>query len=155
MRFFYNFFLIFSFCLISVAHASEVMVKEFWGKAPIGQMPMAAAYGVIKNDTDKDVYIVSVSTPEAKSAEIHTHVHDEHGVVRMRPLSELRVPAKGEAVLKPGGDHFMIFDVSSDWAAGKKASLFLETKAGEFLTASVQIVSASDFSPYKQEEGAK
>ena len=43
-------------------------------------------------------------------AELHTHLH-ENGVMKMRQVESIEVPAKGEVALKPGSFHIMLFEV--------------------------------------------
>ena len=72
--------------------------------------PNTAAFMVLKNDADKPVKLVTVASPEAGRAELHTHLH-ENGVMKMRQVESIEIPARGEAVLKPGSLHVMLFEV--------------------------------------------
>lgn len=65
---------------------------------------------VLKNDGDKPVALTAVASPDAGRAELHTHLH-ENGVMKMRQVESIEIPARGEAVLKPGSLHIMLFDV--------------------------------------------
>lgn len=142
--------LMISVCLlVPSAHAQDVVLKEFWGKAPIGTMTMAAAYGTIQNLSDQDIAITDVSSDMIGNIEIHTHVHDAAGVMRMRPMEKLIVPARSEVTLKPGGDHFMLFEVSDSWKIDETGHFSLITEAGETLSTDVVIVEATDFNPFK------
>lgn len=72
--------------------------------------PNTAAFMVLKNDGDKPVALTAVVSPDAGRAELHTHLH-ENGVMKMRQVESIEIPAKGEAVLKPGSLHIMLFEV--------------------------------------------
>ncbi|MFU1546081.1 copper chaperone PCu(A)C [Aeromonas veronii] len=74
--------------------------------------PNTAAFMVLKNDADKPVKLVAAASPAAGRAELHTHLH-ENGVMKMRQVENIEIPAKGEAVLKPGSLHIMLFEVGT------------------------------------------
>ncbi len=61
----------------------------------------------IENHADQTERLVGVSTPMAERADIHNTINDD-GVMRMRPIDDIDVPAKGQAELAPGGLHIML-----------------------------------------------
>ncbi|MDP1526128.1 MAG: copper chaperone PCu(A)C [Rhodocyclaceae bacterium] len=75
------------------------------------------AFMVIKNAGDKDTQLVSANAQAANVTELHNHIND-NGVMRMRQVKEIAVPAKGEAVLKPGGYHVMLIDMKAPLKEG-------------------------------------
>lgn len=74
--------------------------------------PNTAAFMVLKNDADQAVKLVAVSSPAAGRAELHTHLH-ENGVMKMRQVESIEIPARGEVVLKPGSLHIMLFEIGT------------------------------------------
>ncbi|MGU5657832.1 copper chaperone PCu(A)C [Aeromonas veronii] len=74
--------------------------------------PNTAAFMVLKNDADQPVKLVAAASAAAGRAELHTHLH-ENGVMKMRQIENIEIPAKGEAVLKPGSLHIMLFEVGT------------------------------------------
>ncbi|WP_339010827.1 copper chaperone PCu(A)C [Aeromonas popoffii] len=72
--------------------------------------PNTAAFLMLKNDADKPVKLVAATSSEVGRAELHTHLH-ENGVMKMRQVESIEVPAKGEVALKPGSFHIMLFEV--------------------------------------------
>ncbi|MFM5082942.1 copper chaperone PCu(A)C [Aeromonas veronii] len=74
--------------------------------------PNTAAFMVLKNDADQPVRLVVAASAAAGRAELHTHLH-ENGVMKMRQVENIEIPAKGEAVLKPGSLHIMLFEVGT------------------------------------------
>jgi copper(I)-binding protein len=77
----------------------------------------AAGYLTIANTGAADT-LLSVETPAAKSATLH-HSGMNGMVMQMRPLSGLTVPAKGKAVLAPGGDHIMFAGLTNTLSQGQ------------------------------------
>ena len=81
--------------------------------APAPDMPMAAAYLEIVNQSGAAIRITGVSSPHYEAVEIHeTTIED--GVARMREIGELDI-ADGEAlVLERGGKHLMLMRPKGD-----------------------------------------
>lgn len=87
----------------------DLLIDHPWARPTPGQVKNGAAYLRIVNSGGADK-LVGAATPAAKRVELHTHEHAD-GVMRMRQVKEIAVPAKGEVALKPGGLHVMLFDL--------------------------------------------
>ncbi|MEN3797243.1 copper chaperone PCu(A)C [Aeromonas caviae] len=99
--------------------------------------PNTAAFMVLRNDGDKPVKLVAGASPEAGRVELHTHLH-ENGVMKMRQVESIEIPAKGEAVLKPGSLHIMLFDIHT-LAQGTPFPLTLTLDDGQTLSLSLPV----------------
>jgi periplasmic copper chaperone A len=109
-----------------------VHLQGAWARfSPIAGRP-AAAYMTIHGSATAD-RLIAASSPVAGRVEIHDHIR-EGDVMRMVKLTGVDVPADGEVMFKPGGLHFMLFDVKS---APKPGTMFPLTlmfeKAGKQL----------------------
>ena len=89
---------------------------------------MTAIFGTLVNDTDKDITVEGFDSDiDAKSHELHETVD---GV--MRPMEKpLVIPAGGEHVLEPGGDHFMIMGVQDEVKAGESVDITVSLSNGD------------------------
>ena len=110
-------------------------VMDAWAR----ESPMldlaGAAYMVIHNDTDADDALVGASSPAAEVVELHLSSMDEEGMMSMNQVTEIAVPAHGEAVLEPGGYHVMLIDLLEPLVADTEIELSLE-----FMTAEPQTI---------------
>lgn len=88
-----------------------------------------AAYLRIRNVGSRDMTLVAAFSPAADAVELHTHI-DDAGVLRMRQVRELIVPAGGEVVFKPGGYHVMLIGLPSPLLAGDKVVITLSFADG-------------------------
>lgn len=82
-------------------------------KAEIRVLPttnMTAATMIIKNKSAINYKLVKVEAEFAKVFELHT-MGKVDGVMKMRNLEFIEVPAKTDVELKSGGLHLMIFDL--------------------------------------------
>ena len=82
-----------------------------------------AVYLEIRNPGAAD-RLLSVATPAAAMAHLHGSI-EENGIVRMRPVAALEIPAGGTVVLEPGGLHIMLMDLEGLLVAGTRLPLTL------------------------------
>lgn len=80
-------------------------------RAPIPGVPNTAAFMIIHNAGTTPVKLIKAETPIAKRVELHTHRH-ENGMMKMRQVEAIEIPAMGKQFLKPGGFHIMLFGVN-------------------------------------------
>jgi copper(I)-binding protein len=118
----------------AMAHEYEaggITVAHPWARATPGGATVGAAYVEIKaKDGEPDV-LVAASSPVAGRVEIHTHSMDG-GVMKMRRLDKLPIAGGTSAVLKPSGDHIMLFDLKEPLKEGDLLPITLVfEKAGE------------------------
>lgn len=91
---------------------------------------VGAAYMTIRNSGAAADRLLKVEGDVAKSIELHSVV-DNAGVMQMRPVAEIAIPAGGEAQLKPGGLHVMMIGLQHQLKPGDKVGLTLTfEKAG-------------------------
>lgn len=110
------------------------------------------AFMVIKNADDKDHKVVKAESPAAKVVELHTHV-SEGGVMKMRPVKDIEVKAKGEAVLKPGSLHVMLIGLKQELKEGDSVpiTLYFEDGSKKEVKAPVHKIQAEMKMEMKQE----
>ena len=78
-----------------------------------------AGYGVLRNNTDKDIILKSFRSPVFDSTEAHTMEYSNNGTAKMRHLNELIIPANNQLVLKSGGLHIMFIGKRRDIKLGE------------------------------------
>ena len=82
-------------------------VKGGWARASTPGAKNAAAYVTIMNHGMKSDALIGVVSDVSAKVELHSHKNDD-GVMRMRQIVSVPVPAHSVAELKPGGDHIML-----------------------------------------------
>lgn len=121
---------------------SHIKITSVWTKASIGVN--GAAYATVENHGNEMDRLVAVETNVADKAEIHTHLMED-GVMKMRRIVAIEVHPGAPAILKPGGDHLMLFKMKRKWVEGEEMPLTLVfEKAGKIdVLASVKAWGAS------------
>lgn len=117
------------------SRTNGVSVEEPWVRAaPQAESEgggRSAAYMVLRNGSDEDDALVSASSEVANVVEIHQSAMD-NGVMRMRPVEKIGVPARGEETLEPAGYHIMLMGLKQDLLEGSEIGLRLRfEQAGE------------------------
>jgi copper(I)-binding protein len=84
----------------------------------------SAAYMVIANSSSAPDFVISATTDVAETVELHT-VEMNDGVMQMRQVEQIEVPANGQVELKPGGFHVMLLGVQQNLNPGDTVSLTL------------------------------
>ncbi|MGH7122816.1 MAG: copper chaperone PCu(A)C [Stellaceae bacterium] len=127
----------------AVAQTGSVVVEQAWARATPGGAKTAALYMTLVNKGPAEDRLVSVSTPAAGKAELHSTT-TENGVMHMGPVAALEVKPGTPTVLKPGGYHVMLMDLKGPLVAGQSFALTLTfEKAGKVdATATIEKVGA-------------
>lgn len=121
-------------CVLVVCSAAEaarttVRITGAWVRATVPGQPVAGAY--LELQSPVAVRLVGISSPVAKRGEVHS-MKEVDGMMTMRPLAGLALPAGRLVKFAPGGLHIMLFDLKQPLRAGSDVSLTLtfETVSG-------------------------
>ena len=112
----------------ALAQTGKLEVSDAWARATPAKAENGVAYLTIMTPTPDR--LVSVSSPVAKKAELHT-MEMAGMVMKMRPLAGLDIPAGQSVTLKPGGEHIMLMGLNGPLREGQSFPLTLTfEKAG-------------------------
>lgn len=103
----------------AVRGAASVRVERAWSRATPPGARAGAGYLTLVNPTDTPDRLLTASSTASGSTEVH-EMSMTGGVMRMRHLADgLVVPARGSAVLAPGGTHLMFLELRQPLVAGQ------------------------------------
>jgi len=91
---------------------------------------ISAGYMTIKNPTKKADALVRVTAPWAARTELHTIEKDSNGILTMKEVKAMKLPAKGALALKNGGYHIMFYGVKKPLVEETKVPVTLYFKSG-------------------------
>ncbi|MBI2295352.1 MAG: copper chaperone PCu(A)C [Betaproteobacteria bacterium] len=116
--------------LASAAHAAQpVSVKDAWVRVPAPGQSVASAYMELTSPTA--LALISVASPVAGRVELHAVTTDD-GVMKMRPVGTIELPAGKPVKIAPGGLHVMLDDLKRPLKAGEKVPLTLIIQRADF-----------------------
>jgi copper(I)-binding protein len=129
-----------------LAQHASVKVTDAWARATPGGAQTGAVYMTV--ETAGDDRLVAVSTPAAKEAQLHQMTMD-NGVMKMRQVEGVDLPAGKAVTLKPGGYHIMLLGLVEPLREGQTFPLTLGfAKAGpQSITAAVRNLGATSPAP--------
>lgn len=112
-------------CSLSALAAEQVQIIAPWARATSPGQDVGAAYMTLKSATA--LQVTQAETQVADAVEIH-EMNMKDGVMKMRMMEILELPAGKEVHLEPGGFHFMLFDLKQPLKAGSDFELVLTLK---------------------------
>jgi len=107
--------------------SAEVQVTQAWARATPGKSTIGAAYATVTAPAGDR--LVGAASPVAASVEIHQHTM-EGGVMKMRQIDAVPLPAGQPVTLSPGGYHLMLIDLKAPLVAGQSFPLSLRFEKG-------------------------
>ncbi len=133
----------------AIAHgykAGAIEVEHPWARATAPSAQNGAAYMVLTDLGKEPDRLVSVSSPIADKAELHTHLMD-NGVMKMRPVNAIEVTPGSPATLGPSGLHIMLLGLKQPLVKGKAFPLTLTFEKAGPVTVDVDVQSAGATAP--------
>lgn len=82
------------------------------------------AFMTIHNAGNAERKLVKATSPVSDKVQLHTHMND-NGVMKMREVPDIAVPAGGKVELKPGSYHIMLIEMKSELKEGDRVPVTL------------------------------
>jgi periplasmic copper chaperone A len=98
----------------------------------------AAGYATFKNNGMDNCELVGASTPVAERMELHT-VTENNGMMKMQQVQEFMIPANGELLLAPGGNHLMLMQLKQTLAPNEEVPITLMFKDGQEMKVNAKV----------------
>lgn len=123
-------------CAFLALAQAEVTVTEPWVRGTVSGQKASGAFMGLKSSSD--VRLVGASSPAAKVVEIH-EMSTSDGVMRMRAIEGLPLPAGKSVELKPGGYHVMLIDLVKPLVPGEQVPISLTFVAADGRKSTVEV----------------
>ena len=115
---------------------ADVVVKDAWVRGTVaGQMATGA---FMELQASEDVKLVGAASAAAGVVEVHEMSMD-NGVMKMRALPKLDLPAGKAVALKPGGYHIMLMDLKKPMLKGETIPLTLKIEGKDKKVSSIEV----------------
>lgn len=125
---------------VQAAVNDQIQIKDGFVREVPPNQTISAAFMTIQNNDLSDHKVVSASSPAAKIVELHTHTH-ENGMMKMRQIPQIDLPAGADAMLKPGGLHIMLIDLTAPLATDKPVPVTIKFEDGSEKTMELPVKS--------------
>lgn len=101
------------------AKSAAVSVEDGVILRPLKGSNATAGYGILKNTSARPVTLSVIGAAGFKAVELHETV-SENGMAKMRKMETVKIEPGEKFVLKPGGNHIMLFDPTRELHGGEK-----------------------------------
>jgi copper(I)-binding protein len=119
---------------------AQVQVTDPYARAASPMAISGAAFMAVTNTGDSDDRLVGVASDIADRVELHTHIQNADGVMRMVELEDgIPLPAGETVLLERGGLHVMLLGLRQPLAHGDEITVTLEFETAAPLTVTVPV----------------
>ncbi len=123
---------------------AEVTGEKAWSRITAPSVPTGAVFLELKNSGPYNDSLIGVNTPVAKTVEIHNHINDK-GIMRMREVRKIDIPAGRSVILEPGGYHLMLINLKSPLKLNQTFPINLLYQSGKSETVNVTVDNGANF----------
>jgi len=115
---------------LPLATNAQVTVEHPWVRATAPGQVVAGVY--LKITSAKSAALVGARSPVCKDAEIHEMTMND-GIMKMRPVPRVVLPAGKPVEMKPGGYHLMLVNLARPLREGETVpvTLVIEDRGGK------------------------
>jgi copper(I)-binding protein len=128
------------------AKLGPLTIDHPWARATPGQARNGAVYLTIKTSGTEGDRLIRAEGAVAEKIELHTHTHD-HGVMKMRPVSDIPVAPGKPTKLEPSGLHIMLLNLKAPLKVGDKFPLTLVFEKAGSTSVEVSVEAAGAAAP--------
>ncbi|MBR3371682.1 MAG: copper chaperone PCu(A)C [Rhodobacteraceae bacterium] len=116
------------------ALACDLEVHDAYARTSTAMSQSGAAFMHIMNNSATECRIIGARSDVAQRVELHTHLEDDNGVMRMVELEGgITVPAQSMHALERGGDHVMFLGLNQSLSHGDDVAVTLVLENGDEL----------------------
>lgn len=123
-----------------------VAVEKAWARASAGKAANGGAYMTILNGGKEGDRLIAAAADVSRKVELHTHIN-ENGVMRMRQVDGIEVPAGKGVMLRPGSYHVMFMGLDKPLKEGDKFPLTLTFEKAGKKTVEVTVMGVGAMKP--------
>jgi hypothetical protein len=128
-----------SFTLSREDPAGDVVaIKNAWVRETDSKAKVNAGYMTLLNAGPEEVTLVKVESESYEIIEVH-EMAAVAGLMEMREVTDMIIPANGQIQLKPGGMHLILKKPRRHLTTGQKVDMTLTFKSGKKQWVSVQV----------------
>jgi copper(I)-binding protein/cytochrome oxidase Cu insertion factor (SCO1/SenC/PrrC family)/cytochrome c2 len=115
-----------------------VAIMNSWVREAHAAATVNAGYMTLVNASSEEVTLVKVESAAYENIEVHEMVVVD-GLMEMREVTGMTIPANGQINFEPGGKHLMLMGPKEHLKTGQKVDMTLVFKSGKKQTVSIQV----------------
>jgi copper(I)-binding protein len=120
--------------------SAHMVIEDAYARASSAMAQSGAAFMTIFNHSDMDDRLIGVTSEAAERLELHTHIQDDAGVMRMVEVEEGFAIAAGETIaLDRGGMHVMLLGLTAPLTQGEEIEITFTFEHADPVTHTITI----------------
>jgi len=132
---------------LTYAHADDssngIVVSNAWVQAMPPSETKSVAYMIIRNNSQKEVVLVSASSDMVGEIILH-HMSDVNAMMIMADAENIHIPARGKVILQPDGLHMMLVNFKKPVKKGDIVPITLHFQGGSAMMVNAQVKSQEE-----------
>jgi len=108
------------------ANKNHIKINNAYMRTMPSNAKMSASFIEIKNYSDKDTHLTKATSNISKSTEIHKSKKLHNGMIQMKKIKNIKIPANNSATLKKGGKHIMFIKLKKPLIKNTNVNLKLD-----------------------------
>jgi copper(I)-binding protein len=106
--------------------AADILIEDAYARTSRPAAPTGAAFIIIRNTGSTDDRLVAATSEIAERVELHTHVDQGGGVMKMVEIEDgVPLPAGETYMMQRGGDHVMFMGLNGTLEQGAEITVTL------------------------------
>lgn len=119
---------------------AEIIITDPYARASRPNAPTGAAFMTIENNGETADRLLSARSEVAKRVELHTHIDQGGGVLKMVELEDgIEIPPGSEHLMARGGDHVMFMGLNRSLEQGGEITVILTFEQAGDVTLTVPV----------------
>lgn len=114
------------------AETPQIDFTNVWVRSTVPSARVNAGYFTMRNNSSRELKVARLEAGGFGLVEAHEMV-EEDGMMSMRRIDELVIPAQSSLELKPGGKHLMLMKRENTISEGDEIPLTIYFESGEAL----------------------
>jgi copper(I)-binding protein len=115
-----------------------VTIMNAWIREAHPTAMVNAGYMTLVNTGHEEVTLVKIESRAFENIEFH-EMASVNGLMEMREVTDLIIPANGQLQFEPGGRHLMLMGPQEHLTTGQKVDMSLTFKSGKKQTVTVKV----------------
>ncbi len=119
----------------------KIIIKNSYIRETIPGTSISSAYMTIKNTGQQARKLIAITSDISPRIEMHQHLIRHDGMMKMRKINTIEIPAHQQTVLQPSGLHLMLFDLKKPLISSQIVNMRLHFDNKSTMIVQVPVVS--------------
>ncbi|QXT40704.1 copper chaperone PCu(A)C [Gymnodinialimonas ceratoperidinii] len=129
-----------AFAVLPTLASAHMVIEDAYARASSPVAQTGATFLTLFNHSDTDDRLIGASSEAAERLELHTHIEEDNGIMRMREVEDGFPVAAGERIhLTRGGMHVMMLGLTGPLVQGEEIEVTFTFEHADPVTQTIVI----------------